>query len=93
MNEQSVFPEWKSFLGTANEEGTEGVLTKVVKRSGDIASYDRRKIEAAIGKAIPVNAWNTVWNIDASEIDTFFKNSAAKVFQTFRERDACQIFT
>jgi len=47
-----VFPEWKSFLGTANEEGTEGVLTKVVKRSGDIASYDRRKIEAAIGKAI-----------------------------------------
>ncbi len=52
MNEQSVFPEWKSFLGTANEEGTEGVLTKVVKRSGDIASYDRRKIEAAIGKAI-----------------------------------------
>ncbi len=52
VNEQSVFPEWKSFLGTANEEGTEGVLTKVVKRSGDIASYDRRKIEAAIGKAI-----------------------------------------
>ncbi len=47
-----MFPEWKSFLGTANEEGTEGVLTKVVKRSGDIASYDRRKIEAAIGKAI-----------------------------------------
>ena len=52
MNEQSVFPEWKSFLGTSEDNETEHFLTKVVKRSGDIAEYDRKKIESAIGKAI-----------------------------------------
>lgn len=52
MNEQSVFPEWKSFLGTSEDSETEHFLTKVVKRSGDIAEYDRKKIESAIGKAI-----------------------------------------
>ncbi len=52
MNEQSVFPEWKSFLGTSEDSETEHFLTKVVKRSGEIAKYDRSKIENAIGKAI-----------------------------------------
>lgn len=52
MSEQSVFPEWKSFLGTNKDAETAHFLTKVVKRSGEIANYDRSKIESAIGKAI-----------------------------------------
>ena len=52
MSEQTVFPEWKSFLGTSSEKETEGVLSKVVKRSGEIERYDRKKIESAISKAI-----------------------------------------
>lgn len=50
--EQNVFPEWRSFLGTSSDKETEGFIKKVVKRSGEIADYDRSKIERAIGKAI-----------------------------------------
>lgn len=52
MSDQSIFPEWRSFLGTNEEPETKGVLKSVVKRSGEIAPYDRMKIEIAIGKAI-----------------------------------------
>ena len=52
MSEQSVFPEWKSFLGSSSDSETKGFIKSVVKRSGEIASYDRKKIENAIGKAI-----------------------------------------
>lgn len=52
MNNESIFPEWRSFLGTSSEPETKDVLKSVVKRSGEIAPYNRIKIEIAIGKAI-----------------------------------------
>ena len=52
MSDQSVFPEWRSFLGKSSDKETKGVLKSVVKRSGEIPPYDRSKIEKAIGKAI-----------------------------------------
>ena len=52
MSDQSIFPEWRSFLGSSSDKETKGFLKSVVKRSGEIADYDRNKIEAAIGKAI-----------------------------------------
>ena len=52
MSEQSIFPEWRSFLGSSSDEETRGFIKSVVKRSGEIADYDRSKIEVAIGKAI-----------------------------------------
>ena len=52
MSEQSVFPEWKSFLGSSTDKETKDFIKSVVKRSGEIAPYDRKKIENAIGKAI-----------------------------------------
>ncbi|MCR5402075.1 MAG: ribonucleoside triphosphate reductase [Treponema sp.] len=52
MNETPVFPEWKSFLGSSKDEETKNFIKSVVKRSGEIAPYDRKKIETAIGKAI-----------------------------------------
>ncbi len=52
MSDQSIFPEWRSFLGSSSDSETKGFLKSVVKRSGEIATYDRNKIEAAIGKAI-----------------------------------------
>ena len=52
MSDQSIFPEWRSFLGSSSDKETKGFLRSVVKRSGEIADYDRNKIEAAIGKAI-----------------------------------------
>ena len=52
MSDQSIFPEWRSFLGNSSDSETKGFLRSVVKRSGEIADYDRSKIEAAIGKAI-----------------------------------------
>ena len=52
MSEQSVFPQWKSFLGKSGDEETKSFIKNVVKRSGDIVAYDRSKIEKAIGKAI-----------------------------------------
>ena len=48
MSEQSVFPEWKSFLGSSKDEETKSFIKSVVKRSGEIARYDRKKIENAI---------------------------------------------
>ena len=48
---QTVFPEWKSFLGIGGKDEPE-VLRSVVKRSGEIEAYNRKKIEAAINKAI-----------------------------------------
>ena len=52
MSDQSIFPEWRSFLGSSSDSETRGFLKSVVKRSGEIATYDRNKIESAIGKAI-----------------------------------------
>lgn len=52
MSDQSIFPEWRSFLGSSSDEETKGVIKQVVKRSGEIAKYDRKKIETAIDKAI-----------------------------------------
>lgn len=52
MEEQEVFPQWKQFLGSSSDEETKSFIKSVVKRSGEIAAYDRRKIENAIGKAI-----------------------------------------
>ncbi|QTQ14170.1 ribonucleoside triphosphate reductase [Treponema parvum] len=49
---QSVFPEWRNFLGNGGDKETAGFIKSVVKRSGEIAAYDRSKIEKAIGKAI-----------------------------------------
>lgn len=48
---QTVFPEWKSFLGTMEKTKPE-ILRSVVKRSGEIEAYNRKKIEKAINKAI-----------------------------------------
>jgi ribonucleoside-triphosphate reductase len=52
MSDQSIFPEWRNFLGTSSDTETHGFLKSVVKRSGEIADYDRTKIEKAIEKAI-----------------------------------------
>ena len=52
MSEQSIFPEWRNFLGSSSDSETKGFIKSVVKRSGEIADYDRTKIEKAIGKAI-----------------------------------------
>ena len=52
MSDQSIFPEWRSFLGSSSDKETWGVIKNVVKRSGEIAKYDRKKIETAIDKAI-----------------------------------------
>lgn len=48
----NFFPEWRNFLGSSKDEETANFLKSVVKRSGEIASYDRKKIEKAISKAI-----------------------------------------
>ena len=52
MSDQSIFPEWRNFLGKSTDNETKGFLRSVVKRSGEIAEYDRVKIEKAIEKAI-----------------------------------------
>ncbi len=56
--EQSVFPEWKHFLGSSKDPETGSFIRNVVKRSGEITSYDRSKIEQAIGKAIQATEHN-----------------------------------
>ena len=48
---QSVFPEWSSFLGTGNEI-EKPVLRSVIKRSGEAEAFNRNKIKTAIQKAI-----------------------------------------
>ncbi|MCQ2591568.1 MAG: ribonucleoside triphosphate reductase [Treponema sp.] len=52
MSDQSIFPEWRNFLGSSSDKETKGFIKSVVKRSGEIADYDRSKIENAIEKAI-----------------------------------------
>ena len=52
MSDQSFFPEWRNFLGSSSDSETNGFLKSVVKRSGEIAAYDRTKIGKAIEKAI-----------------------------------------
>ncbi|MCR4940296.1 MAG: ribonucleoside triphosphate reductase [Treponemataceae bacterium] len=52
MSGQSDFPEWRSFLGNKNEDTQTMFIRHVVKRSGEISDYDRKKIFTAIGKAI-----------------------------------------
>ncbi|MDE5898087.1 MAG: ribonucleoside triphosphate reductase [Treponemataceae bacterium] len=52
MSGQSIFPEWRSFLGSSADSETQNFIKSVVKRSGEIAPYDRKKIESAIGRAI-----------------------------------------
>lgn len=52
MSDESVFPEWRAFLGSSKDEETKNFIKSVVKRSGSIVPYDRSKIEGAIGKAI-----------------------------------------
>ncbi len=49
--DQGVFPEWKNFLGTSKDPETASFLRSVVKRSGEVMSYDRAKIEHAIDMA------------------------------------------
>ena len=50
MSDQSIFPEWRNFLGTSSDTETHGFLKSVVKRSGEIADYDRTKIERQLKK-------------------------------------------
>lgn len=49
---QSVFPEWKNFLGSSKDPETAFFIRNVVKRSGEIMGYDRSKIEHAVDMAI-----------------------------------------
>lgn len=69
MSEQSVFPEWKNFLGSSTDKETKDFIKSVVKRSGEIAPYDRKKIESAIGKAIQAVEKNLDPNRAASLTD------------------------
>ncbi|MDE7391596.1 MAG: hypothetical protein K2M90_03920, partial [Treponemataceae bacterium] len=48
--EQSVFPEWRSFLGKSRKPETQSFIKQVVKRNGALEYYDRRKFENDIGK-------------------------------------------
>lgn len=52
MSDQSVFPEWRSFLGTSQDKEAQSFIKQVVKRNGKLEDYNRSKIQAAIGKAI-----------------------------------------
>ncbi|MDR3284022.1 MAG: ribonucleoside triphosphate reductase, partial [Treponema sp.] len=51
MREQSVFPQWRSFLGTGSENEPVMFIRHVVKRSGEVEDYNRFKIFNAILKA------------------------------------------
>jgi len=50
------FPEWRAFLnpGAGTAESGRPTLRQVVKRSGAVESYERAKIETAVGKAFAV---------------------------------------
>jgi len=50
--EQSIFPQWRNFLGSSNSDENKEFFRQVVKRNGSIEKYDRSKIEGAINKAI-----------------------------------------
>ena len=49
--EQTVFPQWRTFLGGDTADNRQ-FFRQVVKRNGSIEKYDRTKIENAIAKAI-----------------------------------------
>ena len=49
MAGQQFFPEWKTIIG--GEAGDARPTRHVVKRSGEVHSYERAKIEAAVAKA------------------------------------------
>ncbi|HAC32412.1 MAG TPA: ribonucleoside triphosphate reductase, partial [Treponema sp.] len=49
--EQTVFPQWRTFLGGDAADNRQ-FFRQVVKRNGSIEKYDRTKIENAIAKAI-----------------------------------------
>lgn len=52
MSDNSVFPEWRSFLGHEKGEDAKKFIKQVVKRDGTLEEYNPEKIEKAIGKAI-----------------------------------------
>jgi ribonucleoside-triphosphate reductase (formate) len=52
VSDQSVFPEWRNFLGTSQDKEAQFFIKQVVKRNGKLENYDRSKIQSAIGKAI-----------------------------------------
>ncbi len=53
QSKETVFPEWKNFLGAQKKENDSVMFIKqVVKRSGEIGDYNRAKIVEAIAKAI-----------------------------------------
>ncbi len=49
---EAFFPEWKNFLGDDARTEAHCAIRNVVKRSGELETYDRAKIEAAIAKAM-----------------------------------------
>ncbi|MFA6505570.1 MAG: ribonucleoside triphosphate reductase [Treponemataceae bacterium] len=49
---EAFFPEWKNILGDAAHGKSECAIRSVVKRSGELETYDRSKVESAIGKAM-----------------------------------------
>lgn len=51
QSNETVFPEWKSFLDVNQDSDTQ-LVRQVVKRDGSIQVYNRKKIESAINKAI-----------------------------------------
>ncbi len=51
-DEQSVFPEWRAFLGSNSDSETQGFIRQVVKRNGKLEKYNPEKIRSAISKAI-----------------------------------------
>jgi len=48
---QDIFPEWKGLLADGSSRVADAGLRSVVKRSGEVARFDRNKIETAIAKA------------------------------------------
>ena len=52
MSDQSIFPEWRSFLGSSSDSETKGFLKSVVKRDGRRQPFDRTKLEKGIERAL-----------------------------------------
>ena len=74
MNDQSVFPEWRAFLGSSSDSETKNFIKSVVKRSGEIAAYDRTKIEAGVLLAChkrPISANQISKLVDDIEVEIF----------------------
>ncbi|PIE98757.1 MAG: ribonucleoside triphosphate reductase [Treponema sp.] len=51
MREQTVFPEWKEFLGAVDTDENQ-IIRSVAKRDGSVEAYNPKKIIKAIDKAI-----------------------------------------